>query len=71
MPANRRHPAPSPALHTLNTPERLLHDAAHPDNLVTSVTLMPDGPNCAWPGAVFGVPLTLPEEEGADNQEAS
>lgn len=30
------HPAPSIALHTLNTPERIDHDEAHPDNLLTS-----------------------------------
>jgi hypothetical protein len=29
------HPAPSPALHTLNAPERIAHDETHPDNLTT------------------------------------
>ncbi len=30
------HPAPSPALHHLNSPELIEHDAAHPDNEHTS-----------------------------------
>jgi hypothetical protein len=30
------HPAPSPALHYLNTPELIDHDEAHPDNAHTS-----------------------------------
>jgi len=32
------HPAPSPALHTLNTPEGIDHNAAHPDSLATYAT---------------------------------
>lgn len=32
------HPAPSPALHTLNTPEGIDHDAAHPDSVKTYAT---------------------------------
>ncbi|MGI4871370.1 MAG: CHC2 zinc finger domain-containing protein [Janthinobacterium lividum] len=35
MPLSTVHPAPSPALHTLNTPERIHHDTTHPDNLAT------------------------------------
>lgn len=64
------HPAPSPALHTLNTPELLPHDAAHPDNLVTSATLVPGG--IPSPGPGYTAALIKPEISGftecTDNQ---
>lgn len=39
MPLSTVHPAPSPALHTLNSPELIHHDAAHHDSLATSAVL--------------------------------
>lgn len=46
------HPAPSPALHTLNAPEYINHDEAHPDSLRTSAVVEPAeivGPTCDYP----------------------
>ena len=49
------HPAPSPALHTFNTPERIEHDTAHPDNVKAYATA-----EVAHAGFAF-TPAGLPE----------